>query len=396
MRQFRIPAAFMRGGTSKALVFHAGDLPADRSLWPDIFRAAIGANDPYGRQLDGMGGGISSLSKVCVVAPSAREDADIDYSFFQLSPRDDSVDESANCGNMSSAMGPFAVDEGLVSVADGAEEARVRIRNTNTDKIIISRFGMDDGQAAIDGGFELPGVAGRGSPVALDFLRPGGARTGKILPTGNPRDRLTLADGSTIEASMVDAANPCVFVRAADVGAAGNESPLAMDNNTALLAKLEAIRQAASVAMGIAPDLAEAAAIKGAPKVAFVAPPMASEMLDGQTMPADAVDLLARMISVGQPHRAIPLTGALCTACAAKIEGTIVHEVTRSGEAVRVGQASGTTVVDADVQHRPDGSWHAETASVFRTQRRLMDGFVYISAAKNPCLAPHLMPQAAK
>lgn len=384
----------MRGGTSKALVFHARDLPTDRSLWPDIFRAAIGANDPYGRQLDGMGGGISSLSKVCVVAPSAREDADIDYSFFQLSPRDDSVDESSNCGNMSSAMGPFAVDEGLVAVA--GEEARVRIHNTNTGKIIISRFRLDDGRAAVDGGFELPGVAGQGSPVALDFLRPGGARTGRLLPTGNPRDRLTLADGSTIEASMVDAANPCVFVRAADVGAEGNESPLAMDGMADLLAKLEAIRQAASVAMGIAPDLGEAAAIKSAPKVAFVAPPMASETLDGQTMPADAVDLLARMISVGQPHRAIPLTGALCTAVAAKIEGTLVHDVTRIGEAVRVGQASGTTVVDADVQRRPDGSWHAETASVFRTQRRLMDGFVYVSAAKNPGLAVQSIGRAAE
>ena len=273
MRQFRLRATFMRGGTSKALVFHAHDLPTDRSLWPDVFRAAIGANDPYGRQLDGMGGGISSLSKVCVVAPSAREDADIDYSFFQLSPRDDSVDESSNCGNMSSAMGPFAVDEGLVAAA--GDEARVRIYNTNTDKIIISRFRMDDGQAAVDGAFELPGVAGQGSPVALDFLRPGGARTGKLLPTGRPRDWLTLADGSSIEASMVDAANPCVFVRAADVGAEGNESPLAMDNDAALLARLEAIRQAASVAMGIAPDLDAAAAIKSAPKVAFVAPPMA-------------------------------------------------------------------------------------------------------------------------
>lgn len=394
MRQFRLRATFMRGGTSKALVFHASDLPTERSLWPDIFRAAIGANDPYGRQLDGMGGGISSLSKVCVVAPSARADADIDYSFFQLSPRDDSVDESSNCGNMSSAMGPFAVDEGLVTAA--GDEARVRIYNTNTDKIIISRFRMDDGQAAVDGAFELPGVSGQGSPVALDFLRPGGARTGKLLPTGNPRDRLTLADGSTIEVSMVDAANPCVFVRAADVGAKGNESPLAMDNDAALLARLEAIRQAASVAMGIAANLGAAAVIKSAPKVAFVAPPMASETLDGQTMPAEAVDLLARMISVGQPHRAIPLTGALCTACAAKIEGTLVHEVTRPGEAVRVGQASGTTVVDADVQRQPGGSWHAETASVFRTQRRLMDGFVYVSAAKNPGLNAQPTAQAAE
>jgi len=394
MRQHRIPATFMRGGTSKALVFHARDLPADRGLWPDIFRAAIGANDPYGRQLDGMGGGISSLSKVCVIAPSARTDADIDYSFFQLSPNDDSVDESANCGNMSSAMGPFAVDEGLVAVK--GDTAQVRIHNTNTDKIIVSRFALDDGTAAVDGDFELPGVAGTGSPVSLDFLRPGGARTGKILPTGNARDVLRLGDGSTIEASMVDAANPCVFVRAADVGAAGNESPLALDNDAALLARLEAVRQAASVAMGIAATLAEAAKVPAAPKVAFVAPPMESQTLDGKTMAADEVDLLARMISVGAPHRAIPLTGALCTACAAKIEGTLVHEVTRPGKTVRVGQASGTTVVDADVQRQADGVWHAETASVFRTQRRLMDGFVYVSAAKTPALAGQPVARAAE
>jgi 2-methylaconitate isomerase len=394
MRQRRIKATFMRGGTSKALVFHASDLPADRTKWPDLFRAAIGANDPNGRQLDGMGGGISSLSKVCVVAPSARGDADIDYTFFQLSPTNNSVDESANCGNMSSAMGPFAVDEGLVDVA-GTEPA-VRIFNTNTSKIIVSRFALDEGQAAIDGDLALPGVAGTGAAVKLDFLAPGGARTGKLLPTGNTVDVLTLPDGSTIEASCVDAANPCAFVRAVDVGMTAAESPLVLDNDAALLAKLESVRQAASVAMGIAKDLDEAARIPSVPKIAFVAPPTDSVTLDGKTMAAGEVDLLVRMISVGQPHRAVPLTGALCTAVAAKIEGTIVHGVTRAGDAVRVGQPSGTTVVDADVRRLADGSWHAEGASVFRTQRRLMDGFVYVSAAKTPSLADTRLSQAAE
>ncbi|HKK30560.1 MAG TPA: PrpF domain-containing protein, partial [Alphaproteobacteria bacterium] len=384
----------IRGGTSKALVFHARDLPADRSAWPDLFRTAIGANDPNGRQLDGMGGGISSLSKVCVIAPSARGDADIDYSFFQLSPTDDSVDDSANCGNMSSAMGPFAVDEGLLSVS--GDEAVVRIFNTNTNKIIVSRFGLDEGLAAVDGDFALPGVAGTGAPVKLDFLFPGGARTGKLLPTGRTMDSLTLADGTVIEASCVDAANPCVFVRAGDVGMNAAESPLALDGDTALLARLEAIRLAASVAMGIARNLEQAAAIPSAPKVAFVAPPAESRTLDGGTLATDKVDLLARMISVGQPHRAIPLTGALCTAVAAKIEGTLVHEVTRPGAAVRVGQPSGTTVVDADVRRQGDGSWQADAASVFRTQRRLMGGFVYVSAAKNPMLAATPLTKAAE
>ena len=394
MRQYRIPAVFMRGGTSKALVFHARDLPADRSAWPDLFRSAIGGNDPNGRQLDGMGGGISSLSKVCVIAPSARDDADIDYTFFQVSPTAEAADDSSNCGNMSSAMAPFAVDEGVVQVE--GDQAAIRIYNTNTKKIIVSRFALDEGQAAVDGGFALPGVAGSGAPVKLDFLSPGGARTGKLLPTGSVTDTLILADGSAIEASMVDAANPCVFVRAADVGMTGTESPMAMDHDAKLLAKLEAIRRAASVAMGITPDLEAAAQMPAAPKVAYVAPPADTQTLDGKTMKAEEVDLLARMISVGAPHRAIPLTGALCTSVAAKIEGTIVHEVTRQGDAVRVGQPSGTTVVDADVRRQPDGSWHAEAASVFRTQRRLMDGYVYVSAAKNPKLAAAPINQAAE
>ncbi|MGY9054850.1 MAG: PrpF domain-containing protein [Alphaproteobacteria bacterium] len=394
MRQRRIPATFMRGGTSKALVFHASELPEDRATWPDLFRAAIGANDPYGRQLDGMGGGISSLSKVCVVAPSARDDADVDYSFFQLSPSTNTVDESANCGNMSSAMGPFAVDEGLVETS--GNEGLVRIFNTNTQKIIISRFGLDDGHAAVDGEFFLPGVQGTGSRVKLDFLKPGGARTGKLLPTGSVLDVLTLPDGSTIDASCVDAANPCVFVRAADVGFTATESPMVLDTETALHKRLEDIRRAASVAMGLATSLEEAATVTSVPKVAFVAPPADSVTLDGKPMPAEDVDLLARMISVGNAHRAVPATGGLCIAVAAKIEGTIVHEVTRPGADVRVGQPSGTTVVDADVYRQVDGAWHAETVSVFRTQRRLMDGFVYVSAAKTPDLAAAPLSQAAE
>src|SRR5574338_1556197 len=180
MKQLRIPAVFMRGGTSNAVVFHARDLPRDRSSWDEIFLAAIGSPDPYGRQLDGMGGGISSLAKVCVVGPPTRPDADIDYTFAQVQVKDAAVDYSGNCGNMSSAMGPFAVDEGLVKVA--GPDALVRIHNTNTRKIIWSRFAMDDGLAAVDGDLVIPGVSGTGAPVRLEFREPGGATTGKLLP----------------------------------------------------------------------------------------------------------------------------------------------------------------------------------------------------------------------
>src|SRR5688500_5423057 len=184
MKQMKIPAVFMRGGTSNAIVFNAANLPQDRALWDEIFLSAIGSPDPYGRQLDGMGGGISSLSKVCIVGPSSRPDADIDYTFAQVLVKEKRVDYSGNCGNMSSAMGPFAVDEGLVRAS--GEEAVVRIHNTNTRKIIRARFALDEGLAAVDGELAIPGVSGTGAPVPLEFLNPGGATTGRLLPTGNP------------------------------------------------------------------------------------------------------------------------------------------------------------------------------------------------------------------
>jgi 2-methylaconitate isomerase len=384
MRQRRIPATFMRGGTSKAVVFHKRDLPADESLWPALFVAALGANDPNGRQLNGLGGGVSSLAKVCVVGPPSRPDADIDYSFFQLSPKSAVVDTSGNCGNMSSAMGPFAVDEGLVAATGGAAE--VRIHNTNTAKIIRARFALDDGLAAVDGDFALPGVAGAGAPVTLDFLAPGGAKTGKLLPTGAARDSLDVAGVGRIEASMIDAANPCVFVDAAAVGITATEAPDALEADAAFLARMEAIRRAASVAMGIAPDLDAAGRIPSVPKVAAVAAPRDQMLLTGETLATGDMDILVRMISVGQPHRAVPLTGALCLAVACGIKDSIPATLCRPDRTqVRIAQASGLTVVEAAMMER-DGKPFAESASVVRTQRRLMDGYVYAPASTTPGL----------
>ena len=176
MKQLKIPAVFMRGGTSNAIVLHERDLPRDRAQWDEIFLAAIGSPDPYGRQLDGMGGGISSLSKVCIVGAPTRPDADIDYTFAQVQVKEAKVDYSGNCGNMSSAMGPFAVDEGLLKAS--GKEALVRVHNTNTKKIIHARFALDEGMSAVDGDLEIPGVSGTGSPVKLEFREPGGATTG--------------------------------------------------------------------------------------------------------------------------------------------------------------------------------------------------------------------------
>jgi len=229
MKQLKIPAVFMRGGTSNAVVFNANDLPRDRAQWDEIFLAAIGSPDPYGRQLDGMGGGVSSLSKVCVVGPPTRDDADIDYTFAQVQVKEARVDYGANCGNMSSAMGPFAVDEGLVKIS--GSDALVRVHNTNTKKIIWARFPLENGTAAVDGDLAIPGVAGTGAPVKLEFREPGGATTGKLLPTGNVADTLDLPGFGKFRVSMVDAANACVFARAADLGIRGTELPDEIDAN---------------------------------------------------------------------------------------------------------------------------------------------------------------------
>ena len=367
-----LPAVFMRGGTSRAVMFHARDLP-DRSEWDPIFLAAMGSPDPNGRQLNGMGGGISSLSKVCVLAPSQRDDADIDYTFAQVQIRDAAIDYRGNCGNMSSAVGPFAVDEGIVR--PNGDTAVVRIFNTNTRKIIRSTFPLHDGRAATDGDLAIPGVAGTGAPVRLDFLSPGGATTGKLLPTGNPIDRL-----GSLEVSLVDAANACVFVRARDLGLTGRELPEELERDAALLDRLQVIRRQASVAMGIARDETEARGIAAVPIIGFVAPAMDSPTLSGQPITAADVDLTARFLSNGQPHRALPLTASLCTAVAARISGTLVAEATTdSGSAqIRIGMPSGILTVGADVSQDRGGAWAAHSGAFYRTARRLFDGRIYV------------------
>jgi 2-methylaconitate isomerase len=391
MNQLRLRAVFMRGGTSKAVMFRAADLLAAHELWAPIFLGVIGSPDPNGRQLDGMGGGISSLSKICVVGPPTRADADVDYTFAQVSVKDASVDYSGNCGNMSSAVGPFAVDEGLVAAEDGAGEATVRIHNTNTRKLIVARFPLDGGCAAVDGEFVLPGVAGKGAPVRLDFLEPGGAGTGKLLPTGNAADTLEADGARRIEVSMVDAANPCVFVPADALGASGVEMPDELEANGALLRRLEAIRIAASLMMGIAKTAADAARIPSIPKVALVAPAREARTLAGERLASADADVTVRMISIGQPHRAVPLTGAMCLAVASRIEGTVVNRVARlspsPGHPVRIAQPSGLTVVGAAVKRRRDSGrdeWFAESATVYRTARRLMEGWVFVRASALP------------
>ena len=373
-----LPAVFMRGGTSKALMLHRRDVPGDLAAWEPVFLSAMDSPDPFGRQLNGMGGGVSSVSKICVVERSARPDADIDYTFVQVVVRDGRIDLSGNCGNMLSAVGPFAVDEGLVGVSDGP--VRLRIYNTNTRKLIEARFAVRGGRAVYGGDLAIPGVTGTGAPIRLDFVDPGGATTGRLLPTGAVRQELDVPGLGTIEASLVDAANACVFVRAADLGLAGTELPAALEAVPGLLDRLARIRRAGSVAMGIAPDLEAAARIVHVPFVGLVAPPRDSGSLSGAAIRAAEIDLTARVISNGVPHQALPLTATLCLAVAARITGSLVHEAARPTDtALRVGMPSGILTADATVT-RDGERWRAERGSFFRTARPLMRGEVFYDA----------------
>jgi 2-methylaconitate cis-trans-isomerase PrpF len=284
---------------------------------------------------------------------------------------------------MSSAMGPFAVDEGLVKV--GAQEALVRIHNTNTRKIIWSRFALDDGLAAVDGDLVIPGVAGTGAPVRLEFREPGGATTGELLPTGRVVDVLEVPGHGRYTVSMIDAANACCFVAAADLGITGTEMPEALDANTPLLERLAAIRIAASVAMGIAATPEEAKAKRVVPFIGFVSAPQDAVTLTGERIRSSDVDLTGRIISNGQPHRALPLTASLCMAIAARLDGSVVHAAVRRSDDVeapiRIAMPSGVLTVAAGVTRRGDG-WLAEQGAFYRTQRRLFEGAVCVRASR--------------
>lgn len=378
MSQRKIPAVFYRGGTSRAIFFHAKDMTEDPKIRDAVFLRAIGSPDPNGRQLDGLGGGISSLSKVAVIGPASRPDADVDYTFGQVSIDAPLVDYAGNCGNMSSAVGHFAVDEGLVSPpTDG--EATVRIHNTNTGKIIISKFQVEGGIAAVEGDYGLPGVAGTGSPIRLEFTDPGGASTGKLLPTGAPVDEFDIDGIGKIAVSMVDATTPCVFVRASDLGIAGTEPPGAIDANRGVMVNLEQIRGEAAVRMGISPDRHGASESSPlVPKIGIVAPPGEYLDLAGSPVPADTYDILSRMMSMGTTHRAYPLTGSMCLAAAARIPGTLPYEAARTKEGdLLLGHASGVQPIGAYVTET-EGGPHAEKVIVYRTARRLMEGAVLV------------------
>ena len=374
MSQVFTPAVFMRGGSSKGGFFHARDLPAAPDARDRLLLSVLGSPDPYGRQLDGMGGGISSLSKAVIIGPPTHADADIDYTFAQVSVDRPVVDWGSNCGNLSSAVGPFAVDEGLVRASDG--EALIRIHQTNTKKLIHARFPVAAGKAVVTGGFAIPGVAGTGARIRLDFLAPGGAFTAALLPTGNAVDVLELPGEGSFRASLVDATNCAAFVDARDLGLTGTESPDEIEAIPGLMELLDLLRRAAGVKMGLA--LTPEAVGLANPKIAVVAPPSAFRTLSGETLGPDTHEIGVRMISMERAHRAVPLTGSMCLSVACRIAGSIPNMLcgtpAREDE-IRIANPSGVFAAGAEVRNTDAGPV-ADSAVVYRTARRLMQGQV--------------------
>ncbi|WP_461189981.1 PrpF domain-containing protein [Arthrobacter sp. Z4-13] len=377
MQQRYVPAIYARGGTSKGLFFNAKDLPAERSERDALFLAALGSPDPNGRQLDGMGGGISSLSKIAILAASDHPDADVDFTFGQVAVDQEIVDYAVNCGNLASAVGPVAIEAGIISVPDGA--ASVRIHATNTGQFITSTFEVRDGHPVTTGDLALPGVSGLGAPIELEFHDGGGSITAGVLPSGNVCDRLTVEGVGDVEVSLVDATNPVVFVEAAAVGMTGVEGLDALDADRDLLRRLDLIRRAGGVVMGLGSTPASIGLAN--PKIAVVGPAKPFTALDGTQVGADDYDISVRMLSMGGWHRAVTSTGALCIATAAAIDGTLpaqLHSTTTSKGILRIGQPSGVVPAAASAATE-NGVWNAKTASLFRTARVLMRGEVAVN-----------------
>ncbi|KAH4225627.1 hypothetical protein HBI06_114550 [Parastagonospora nodorum] len=383
-----IEAAYYRGGTSRAVMIQPKHLPGERVKWPSIFRQIMGSGDPYGRQLDGMGAGISSLSKICLVEPYGKrmiEDKswdvkeelalDVDYTFVGLGIENNEVDVAGNCGNMSAAIGPYAYNAGLLppQVYDqGDGNVTVKFRNTNTEKIIDSTFEVVNGQAAVAGDYIIDGVTGPGSQIKLDFKHPYGSKTGKVLPTGNKVDTV-----AGYEVSCVDGANPAIFIRAEDIGVDGTILPNDFNKLSEKLDQLDCIRRAAAVAMGI--TATEDATPRTVPKIGLVSRSSRHVVLSGQTLESSQTDLVVRFISDGQPHRAIPLTAALTTAVAARIPGTIVEQILATApvmqDAITIGHASGRIQVNATMDK--NDSLIPTKATVYRTAKRLFEGHTF-------------------
>ena len=387
--QIRIPATYMRGGTSKGVFFRLQDLPEAAQV-PGAVRDAlllrvIGSPDPYGKQIDGMGGATSSTSKTVILSKSARPDHDVDYLFGQVSIDKAFVDWSGNCGNLSAAVGPFAISNGLVDAnrvpRDGV--AIVRIWQANIGKTIVAHVPITDGAVQETGDFELDGVTFPAAEVQLEFIDPAdegdGDGGGAMFPTGRLVDDLDVPGVGTLQATMINAGIPTIFVNADAIGYRGTELQDAINNDTKALAMFESIRAHGAIRMGLIKSVDEAAKRQHTPKVAFVARPADYVASSGKRIAAGDIDLLVRALSMGKLHHAMMGTAAVAIGTAAAIPGTLVNLAAGGGErtAVRFGHPSGTLRVGAEAR-QVDGVWTVTKAIMSRSARVLMEGWVRV------------------
>ncbi|MDR0876417.1 MAG: 3-methylitaconate isomerase [Treponema sp.] len=371
-----IPCMILRGGTSRGLYILEKDLPPSGEKRDAALLALMGSPDP--RQIDGLGGSVSVTSKVAIIAPSCREGIDVDYTFAQVSVDKPLVSYAGNCGNISSGVGPFAVESGLVRASSPL--TKVRIFNTNTQKVLVEEVETPDGAVNYEGNFQIPGVPGSAAPIKVMVEDPAGSVCGALLPTGNPVDELTICGFGRFTVSIVDAANPLVFVRAADIGMVGRETPEAIGANKELIVLLEKIRGEAAKKLGFIEHLEESAwKSPSIPKMTIVAPAADYLTVSGETITADRMDISGRMMSMQRPHATYALTGAMCTAAAAAIKGTIVHSLRREDADLRrfrIAHPGGILEAGVDIE-KSNGGVKVLSAYGYRTARLLMKGTAY-------------------
>ena len=377
MSQNWIKATYYRGGTSKGVFFQKKDLPTqDEKELNKIFLKVIGSPDPNGRQLNGMGGGVSSVSKCVIISPSERDDADVDYNFIQIAVDQPIAEWNNNCGNLSGAVGPYAVQEGIIKPKEG--ENKIRIYQVNTDKIIHSTFNVKDGKPEIEGDYTIAGVYGGASKVRLDYLEPGGSGTGKLLPTGNVIDEIEIDGFGKIKVSVVDAATPLIYIQAEDLGLKGTESPDELDGNVEKMEIIQKIRRKCAFMTGLSKSEHEAP--MNTPRIGIVTSPKDYISLDKSNIKGDDQDITARMFSMGKTHKAIMGTAGVNIGVAAAIEGTIPNLIKRKGSnplELRAGNPSGVMTAGAVIE-QVDGKPHAKSAIMYRTFRPLMRGEVLV------------------
>ena len=373
--QTGIRCVLMRGGTSKGLYFHEADLPGPGPQRDAMLLRLMGSPDVL--QIDGLGGSRPITSKAAIIAPSAHDHADVDYTFAQVEIDHAGVGYAGNCGNISSGVGPFAVDEGLVEASDPV--TRVAIFNTNTQALIVAEVPVRDGRARVTGDLAIPGVPGTGAEIVMNWVTTIGAKTGRLLPTGRAVDEITLETGATVQATLCDAGNACVWVLASELGRTGSELAEEINEDAGLIGIVREIRGKAAVQMGLATDWSRVdEQSPGLPMVGLIAPPEGYRTLSGDEVEQKQMDLRVRLLFMNRLHESIAGSGSICLAAAAQLPGSVVEAVTagrRPGELL-IGHPSGITPAKVEAHNGPGGVTFG-VLGFSRTARRLMDGTAY-------------------